>query len=110
METGRESVVLERMQNARHGYDFWDLDYDGYFSKRLLKKYRNEVLALYWRDVNLLLSESKNKNYELAVKLLRKIKSIMKKQGDEEKWRMEFGELKERNKRKRNFIGMLGNL
>ena len=110
METGKESVVLESLQNARHGYDFWDLDYDGYFSKRLFKKYRNEVLALYWRDVNLLLSESKNKNYELAVKLLREIKSLMKKQGNEEKWRMEFGELKERNKRKRSFIGMLGNL
>lgn len=110
METGKESVVLESLQNARRGYDFWDLDYDGYFSKRLLKKYRNEVLVLYWRDVNLLLSESKNKNYELAVKLLREIKSLMKKQGNEEKWRMEFGKLKERNKRKRNFIGMLGNL
>lgn len=110
MQTGKECVVLESLQNAHHGYDFWDLDYNEYFSKRLFTKYPDEVLALYWRDVNLLLSQAKNKNYELAVKLLRKIKSLMKKQGKEEEWSLEFGTLKERNKRKRNFIGMLGNL
>lgn len=110
MKTGKEAVVLEILKNERHGYDFWDLDYNGYFSKRLFGKYPNEILELYWRDVNFLLKVANNKNYEMAVKLLRKIKSLMKKKGEIEEWKKEFGELKERHKRKRNFMALLGDL
>lgn len=110
MKTGKETEVLNVLQNERHGYDFWDLDYNGYFSKRLLKKYPNEVLALYWRDVYSLLSVANNKNYGIAVKLLKKIKSIMKKNGNAGKWEEQFEKLKEIHKRKRNFMALLGDL
>lgn len=110
MKTGKEAIVLETLQNVRHGYDPWDLDYDGYFSKRLFKKYPNEVLALYWRDVNLLLSVANNKNYDEAVKLLRRIKPLMKKSRNAEEWNKQFDELKERHRRKRNFMALLGDL
>lgn len=110
MDTGKESVVLECLQNERHGYDYWDLDYNGYFSKRLFEKYPDEVLALYWRDVHSLLSEAKNKNYDWAVKLLNKIKPLMKKNGQTEEWKEQFETLKERHKRKINFMSRLGKL
>lgn len=110
MKTGKEAVVLETLQNKRHGYDFFDLDYNGYFSKRLFEKYPNEILELYWRDVKLLLNTANNKNYEIVVKLLRKIKSLMKQKGEIEKWKKEFDELKEQHKRKRNFMTLLGDL
>ena len=110
MDTGKELIVLERLQNECHGYDYWDLDYDGYFSKRLFEKYPDEVLALYWRDVHSLLSVAKNKNYDLAVKVLQKIKPLMKKNGQAEEWKEQFEALKEKHKRKSNFMSRLGKL
>lgn len=61
METGKDHIVLECLQGECHGYDYWDLDYEGYFSKRLMKKYPSEILELYWRDVHTLLSVVKKR-------------------------------------------------
>lgn len=107
METGKEDIVLKYLQDQRSGYDFWDIDYDQYFSRRLASKYPDEVLELYWRDVNALLNVSKNKNYEIAVRMLSKIKSIMKKNKRKDEWEKQFAELKEKHKRKKNFIALL---
>lgn len=76
----------------------------------MASQYPDEVLALYWRDVNALLNVTKNKNYEIAVRLLGKIKSIMKKKKREEEWDKQFGDLKEKHKRKKNFMALLGRL
>lgn len=98
METGKEDIVLKYLQDQRRGYDYWDVDYDQYFSKRLASKYPDEVLALYWRDVNALLIVTKNKNYEIAVRMLGKIKAIMKKKKREDEWQKQFEDLKEKHK------------
>ena len=110
METGREAEVLEYLQTERSQYDFWDLDYDQYFSKRLFAKYPEEVLALYWRDVHTLLQVSKNKNYGMARNLLQVIKPRMKQIGKTEEWNRQFAELKETHKRKKNFMAIIQNL
>lgn len=46
----------------------------------------------------------------MAVKILRKIKSLMKKNGNEEEWKKQFGNLKDKHKRKKNFMMLLGNV
>lgn len=110
MQTGKEKEVLECLQKEMHGYDYWDLDYNQYFSKRLSQKYPDEVLALYWRDVNTLLRVTNQKNYQVAARLLQKIKSLMKKSKREDEWKQQFDSLKEQHKRKRNFIALLGKM
>lgn len=52
METGEKKTVLETLQKANHGYYYGDIDYNQYFSSRLLDDYPDEVIMLYWRDIN----------------------------------------------------------
>lgn len=111
METGKERIVLEYLQDAGCRYDnYWGVDYKHYFSSRLAKKYPNEILELYWKEVDSLLRISNNKNYETAVKFLNKIKALMKKNKRQAEWEVRFAELKEKHKRKRNFMALLGNM
>lgn len=110
MESGESKTVLEYLQKQNHGYDYWDIDYDQYFSSRLLNKYPDEILALYWRDINNLLQFSNQKNYGIAADMLEKVKSSMIKIGREQEWKQQFLELKERHKRKKNFICLLNKL
>lgn len=110
METGREAEVLKYLQSEERRYDYWNLDYGQYFSERLFAKYPDEILALYWRNVRTLLQVTKNRNYEMAVSLLTKIKSCMKQIGRTQEWNRQFAELKETHKKKRNFIGMVQRL
>lgn len=81
-----------------------------YFSGRLAEDYPDEILKIYWKEVNRLLCVSNNNNYSMAVGFLKKIKSIMKKNGRREEWEMKFRELKETHKRKKNFLAMLGKM
>ncbi len=110
METGREDTVLEYLLGSRRSYDYWDVDDNQYFSKRLAEKYPDEILELYWKDVNSLLRVSRNKNYILAVSFLKKIKALMKSNDRQKEWDAKFRELKEVHKRKRNFMELLGKM
>ena len=86
------------------------MDYNQYFSKRLAEKYPNEILELYWEKVNNYLHISNNKNYELAVSFLKNIKTLMKKNDRQAEWEAKFRELKDKHKRKRNFMDLLGSM
>lgn len=110
METGREKIVLKDIQNAAHSYDYWDVDYNQHFSSRLAKKYPNEILELYWKDVNELIRVSNNNRYKTAAELLKQIKGIMRENGQKSQWVSLFEEFKDKNKRKKNFIAMLKGL
>lgn len=110
METGRENVVLKYLQDNKCRYDYWSVDCNQYFSKRLAEKYPNEILAIYWQDVDNLLCISNNKNYEIAAEFLKKIKALMKKNKRQAEWEEKFSELKEKHKRKRNFMALVGKL
>lgn len=110
METGEKKTVLENLQKANHGYDYWDIDYNQYFSGRLLEEYPDEVLALYWRDIHRLLRVSNNKNYRLAADLLQSIKKSMIQLKRNSEWEQQFRDLKEMHKRKKNFICLLNKL
>lgn len=86
------------------------MDCNQYFSKRLAEKYPNEILEIYWQDVDDLLYVSNNKNYEIAVECLKRIKALMKKNKRQAEWEERFSELKEKHKRKRNFMALVGKL
>ena len=64
-------------RTEERGYDYWDIDYNQYYSGRLLEDYPDEVLALYWRDIHGLLRVSNNKIYRVAADLLQIIKKSM---------------------------------
>lgn len=110
METGREDIVLNYLQNTHCRYGYWNIDYNQYFSGLLAKKYPNEILDIYWKDVHELLRTTKNKNYEQAVYFLKKIKDLMTKNEQQAEWGIKFNELKEKHKRKRNFMALIGKL
>ncbi len=110
MENGREEIVLKYLQSSHGRYNYWDVDYNQYFSKRLAEKYPNEILELYWEKVNNYLHISNNKNYELAVSFLKNIKTLMKKNDRQAEWEAKFRELKDKHKRKRNFMDLLGSM
>ena len=110
METGKEQIVLKYLQDEGSGYTYWNVDYGQYFSSRLAEKYPDEILALYWRKVDDLLLEANQKNYVDAVNFLKKIKELMKKNDRQAEWDERFSTLKEKHKRKRNFIALLGSV
>lgn len=110
METGEEEIVLNYLQSQNHSYDYWDVDYEQYFSKRLSIKYPDEILDLYWQKVNQYLGYSNNKNYQSAAAMLGEIKSLMKKIKREKEWEKQFAELIEKHRRKKNFMALLGGL
>lgn len=110
METGREEIVLKCLQKSGCRCDYWGIDYDQYFSSRLVAKYPNEILDLYWKEVESLLRVSNNRDYETAVSFLKKIKALMKKNKKQEEWEEKINALKETHKRKKNFIALTGKL
>lgn len=110
METGKENIVLEYLQNSNYRYDYWSIDYNQYFSSRLAAKYPDEILALYWKEVHRLLQVSNNKNYDTAVAFLKKIKALMKKNKQQTEWETQFRQLKETHRRKKNFMALLAGI
>lgn len=90
--------------------NYGNVDSGQYFSKRLFAGYPDEVLALYWRDVHTLLQVTRNSNYEAATDRLAIIRSCMKQIGKTQEWNRQFEELKEKHKKKRNFIAMVQKL
>lgn len=75
--------------------------------KMVLDDYPDEVIMLYWRDINQLLRVSNNKNYGIAVELLCEVKKSMIRIKREQEWEQRFRELKEQHKRKTNFLSLL---
>ena len=110
MDTGREKEVLKYLQDAGYRYDYWGIDYNQYFSSRLAQFYPDEIVQIYWREVEGLLRASNSKNYETAVSFLRKIKALMKKNKKQAEWEEKFSELKETHKRKRSFMALVSKL
>lgn len=108
METGREEEVLKYLQgDCRRVNDWYHVDYNQYFSDRLAEKYPDEILALWWRDVNNLLCVTNKKNYSMVAGFLKKIKALMKKNGRQAEWERKFAGLKEEHKRKKNFLAIV---
>lgn len=71
------------------------------------KDHPQDAVPIYWKDVNSALQRMGNESYREAVRLLRKIRSLMQRIGEEEKFRRELTALRAAHKAKRNFVKLL---
>lgn len=71
------------------------------------KDHPQDVVPIYWKDVNSALKRMGNQSYREAVRLLRKIHSLMLRIGQEEKFKRELTALRAAHKAKRNFLKLL---
>lgn len=108
LEQGNEKEILNHL-NERIPYDdYWALDYKHKFSRKLAGKFPMEIIKYYQKECEAYCAIGKDKNYQNAVAVLKDIKKVMKQNGLQEEWKIYFDEFKERHKRKRNLMKMIG--
>ena len=73
------------------------------YSRLLVKDFPEEILELYWREVHSLIRRSSDAQYRSAAATLKEIKTILVKRGLADDWQRLFGELKDANRRRKNF-------
>lgn len=71
------------------------------------KDHPQDAIPIYWRDVDDALKRMGNESYREAVRLLRKIRSLMRRIGQEEQFKRELAALRTAHKAKRNFMKLL---
>lgn len=71
------------------------------------KDHPQDAVPIYWKDVENALKRMGNEAYREAVRLLRKIRLLMQRIGQEEKFRRELAALRAAHKAKRNFLKLL---
>ncbi len=66
-----------------------------------------DATPIYWKDVESALQRMGNESYREAVRLLRKIRALMQRVGQEDKFTRELTALRAAHKAKRNFLKLL---
>lgn len=66
-----------------------------------------DAVPIYWKDVESALKRMGNEAYREALRVLRKIRLLMQRVGQEEKFRRELAALRAAHKAKRNFLKLL---
>jgi len=73
-------------------------------ARRREKRYPEDAIDIYRRQVEPLINQTNNHSYEEAIEFLDRIHGLIKKIGKEKEFRAELTQLKTEYKRKRNFI------
>lgn len=73
----------------------------------LEKDHPQDAIPIYRKDVDGALKRMGNESYREAVRLLRKIHSLMRRMGQQEQFKRELAELRAAHKAKRNFMKLL---
>lgn len=101
LENGNMAEVLEGIQNEKT-FNYWNSIDNGHkYSKILAKYYPDEILGMYWREVNWYIDKGKEKNYRHAVSVLKEIRAILKRNKMNEEWKVRLLGLKRDHGRKR---------
>ena len=108
LEEGNEEEVLTYLDERTPYDDYWAFDYEHKFSRRLAEKFPWEVIKYFQKECECYCAMGRNKNYCNAVSILNEIKKVMKQNNLQEEWEKYFAEFKERHKRKRNLMKLLG--
>ena len=108
LEEGNEEEVLTYLNERAPYDDFWAFDYKHKFSRRLAEKFPREIINYFQKECECYCAMGRNKNYCNAVSILKEIKKVMKQNNFQEEWEKYFAEFKERHKRKRNLLKLLG--
>lgn len=100
-----KEIIEYIIQNQQ--YREWGIDYNHCFSKRLSKEYPREIVEMYWKEAAFYVSLGKERNYSDAVKVLKEIRTIMKKNKWTEEWDTKYKAFVADNKRKKLLLRLL---
>ena len=99
MDRGETREIIEYITQHQQ-YRGWGLDQGHYFSKRLSGEYPREVVDMYWKKVTFYVSLGKEKDYGHAVKVLKEIRTIMKRNKWMDEWNGRYKTFLEEHRRK----------
>lgn len=100
MDKGETREIIEYITQHQQ-YRGWGLDQGHYFSKRLSGEYPREVVDMYWKEVTFYVSLGKEKNYGHAVRALKEIRTIMKRNKWMDEWNGRYKTFLEEHRRKK---------
>ena len=106
MDKGETREIIEYITQHQQ-YRGWGLDQGHYFSKRLSGEYPREVVDMYWKEVTFYVSLGKEKNYGHAVKVLKEIRTIMKRNKWMDEWNDRYKIFLEEHRRKKLLLRAL---
>lgn len=101
LENGDTKIVLKAITEEFKSFRWDKLNAHHKYSKILAKTYPEEIIDLYWKEVQALMQMSKEANYIEAVGVLIEIKAIMKSNHQEDLWNKQFEAFIETHKRKK---------
>lgn len=100
IEEGYLQEVLDNLKENPRGYYGYNLDQGHNLSKQLTDAYPLGICEQYWKECEVLCSQSKKNNYRQAACILLEIKSILNEHNFPEIWNKEFEAFRDRHKRK----------
>ena len=106
MDRGETREIIEYITQHQQ-YRGWGLDQGHYFSKRLSGEYPREVVDMYWKKVTFYVSLGKEKDYGHAVKVLKEIRTIMKRNKWMDEWNGRYKTFLEEHRRKKLLLRAL---
>ncbi|MDE5893828.1 MAG: hypothetical protein K2H45_12985 [Acetatifactor sp.] len=106
MDKNETKEVIEYITRHQQ-YGGWGMDEGHYFSKRLAGQYPREVVEMYWNEVGVFVRIGKVENYRHAVKVLKEIRKIMRRNKWGDEWERRYGEFVRGHGRKRLLMGEL---
>ena len=106
MDKGETREIIEYITQHQQ-YGGWGLDQGHYFSKRLSGEYPREVVDMYWKEVAFYVSLGKEKNYGHAARVLKEIRTIMKRNKWMDEWNGRYKTFLEEHRRKKLLLRAL---
>lgn len=106
MDKNETKEVIEYIAEHQQ-YRGWGMDEGHYFSKRLAGQYPREVVEMYWNEVGVFVRMGKLENYRHAVKVLKEIRKIMRRNKWGDEWERRYGEFVQVHGKKRLLMGEL---
>jgi hypothetical protein len=103
LDQGNRKAALDCIVREKEEHVWSTVDTGHRYSRLLVKDFPEEILELYWREVHSLIRRSSDAQYRSAAATLKEIKTILVKRGLADDWQRLFGELKDANRRRKNF-------
>lgn len=107
IEEGHVQEAYDTLQGNPQGYYGYGIDTGHNLTRQLVDVYPLEICDRYWKECEMLCSQSNKKNYSYAVNILQEIQLILKKHGYKETWNKEYAAFLERHKRKSLLMGYI---
>ena len=106
MDKGETKEIIDYViQNPI--YRGWGLDQGHYFSKRLTDDYPRQIVDMYWKEAAYYVGLGKEQNYNHAVRVLKEIRAIMKKNKWTDEWNSRYNSFLLEHRRKKLLLKAL---